>query len=119
MATAPEIYGRPPWKIRRRIVNLTLLFCAGAVAWLLGQGEDNELNRAIATGAFLLAGSTIASYVFGAAWDDRNVMTTLGPKAYQDQVLALPPPDQTDWPADIHRDEEPAPMDAGTMRDAP
>lgn len=91
MAAAPEIYGRPPWKIRRRIVNLSLLFCASAVAWLLVAGEDSELNRAIANGAFVLAGAVIASYVFGAAWDDRNVMTTLGPKAYQDQVPGFEP----------------------------
>lgn len=96
MADQPEIYGRPPWKIRRRIVNLSLLFCAGAVAWLLVAGEDNELNRAIANGAFVLAGAVIASYVFGAAWDDRNVMTTLGPKAYQDQLPNYGmPPDET------------------------
>lgn len=118
MSAAPEIYGRPPWKIRRRIVNLTLLFCAGAVAWLLGFGQDNELHRAIATGAFLLAGSTIASYVFGAAWDDNNVMKTLGPKAYQDQVPDQVP-DSDAWPADIVRTGESASIEPAAMRDAP
>jgi hypothetical protein len=122
MEKAPEVYGRPPWKIRRRIVNLTLIICAGMVLYLLVFGQDNELHRSIVMYSFSLAGLTIASYVFGAAWDDANVMRTLGPKAYQDQVPMLPDdsrPADAAWPADVPTDEELARMDAGTMRDAP
>ncbi len=79
-------YGRPPWKVRRRLVIVTLAFCAGVIMFLIGWGEDTELNRAIATGAMLLSGSVLGSYVFGAAWDDKNVMAQLGPAAYHDQV---------------------------------
>ncbi len=75
---------RPPWKLRRRIVNLTLLFCAGVVIWLIARGEDTALAGSIVNAAFLLAGMVIGSYVFGAAWDDRNVMKTMGTEAYDD-----------------------------------
>lgn len=81
--------GRPSWKIRRRVVALTLLFCGGATVWLLGWGEDTELNRTIANGLILLAGGVIGSYVFGAAWDDMNVMKNFGERAYVDPY-ALP-----------------------------
>ena len=44
--------------------------------------------------AFGLAGSVIGAYVFGAVWDDRNVMQHIGRDAYQD----APPP--VDGPQD-------------------
>ena len=62
----------PPWKNRRMIVRTTLLFCAAEIAYITGWGEPNSLNEAIVTGAYLLAGSTIGSYVFGAVWDDKG-----------------------------------------------
>ena len=65
---------KPSWKIRRRIVILTLLFCAGVIAYLTGWAESTELAETIANGVLILAGSVIGSYVFGAVWDDRNVM---------------------------------------------
>lgn len=118
----PAVYGRPPWKIRRRIVNLTPT-TAWIVLYLLVFGQDNELHRSIVMYSFSLAGLTIASYsVSGAAWDDANVMRTLGPKAYQDQVPMSPDYSRqaaAAWPADVPTDEELARMDAGTMRDAP
>jgi DMSO reductase anchor subunit len=80
--------GRPPWAQRRRIVHLTLVFCATCVAYALVKGEDTELARAIVNGAFLLAGSVIASYVFGAVWDDKNIMTAYGRDAYADMMPA-------------------------------
>lgn len=82
----PEMIGRPPWKVRRRIVHGTLIFCAAVIAWLIVRGADTQLNQTIATCCFLLSGAVIGSYVFGAVWDDRNVMTILGKGAYQDQV---------------------------------
>lgn len=80
---------RPPWKQRRRIVQSTLLFCAGMVAWLIWKGEDTNLASAVANACFFLAGSVIGAYVFGAAWDDKNVMQTMGGDAYQDQEPPL------------------------------
>ena len=60
------------WKIRRRIILATLTFCASGVGYLIGWGADTRLNETLANGLLLLAGSTIGSYVFGAAWDDMN-----------------------------------------------
>ena len=60
------------WKIRRRVITATLAFCAAGVAYLIAAGEDTRLNETIASGLILLAGSTVGSYVFGAAWDDAN-----------------------------------------------
>ena len=60
------------WKIRRRVVNATLVFCAVSVAYLMLAGDDTDLHRSIANGLILLAGSVIGSYVFGATWDDKR-----------------------------------------------
>lgn len=65
---------KPTWRIRRRVVVLTLIFCAGTVIYLLVWGADSKVNETIAMGSYFLAGSTIGAYVFGASWDDSNVM---------------------------------------------
>jgi len=67
-------WGEPDWRVRRTIIIATLLFCAGEVIYLTGWGEDTDLASTIANGVLILAGSVIASYVFGAAWDSRNKM---------------------------------------------
>lgn len=79
---------RPPWKMRRRVIVGCLLFCAAVVFWLAIFGPDTELNRSIANALVLLAGSVIGSYVFGATWDDANVMKSAGIEAYQDDAPA-------------------------------
>lgn len=60
------------WKIRRRIISSTLIFCAGVILYLVLYGKDIQLHEAIANGLILLAGSVIGSYVFGATWDDKK-----------------------------------------------
>lgn len=65
---------KPSWRVRRRIILATLLFCGGEVAYLTIWGSDTNLHSAIANGCLILAGSVIGSYVFGAAWDDMNFM---------------------------------------------
>ena len=66
---------KPSWRVRRRIIYATLTFCATTVGWLVVTMPDTRLAETLATGAMLLAGSVIGSYVFGAAWDDKNHMT--------------------------------------------
>ena len=61
---------RGTWRVRRRIIHLTLLFCAGQVAFLTFWGQDTRLAETLAWGAYALAGSVIGAYVFGAAWED-------------------------------------------------
>ena len=64
---------KPSWRIRRRIVNLTLLFCASGVTYLMFYGDDTRLHESIAIGLLGLAGATIGSYIFGATWGDNNI----------------------------------------------
>lgn len=73
MTTATRnIPGSSDWKIRRRIIYATLVFCAGyATAALVWIDSDARAETGIAQ-SFLLAGGVIASYVFGAIWDDKN-----------------------------------------------
>ena len=65
---------KPSWAIRRRIIIGTLIFCALEVIYLTLYAEDTDLASTLANGILILAGSVIGSYVFGAVWDDRNVM---------------------------------------------
>ncbi|KKN63167.1 hypothetical protein LCGC14_0504370 [marine sediment metagenome] len=61
------------WKIRRRIVNCTLLFCAGCIGKivLMGGGDPaTEQTALLALSA--LASTTIGAYVFGAVFDDNS-----------------------------------------------
>lgn len=67
-----KIISKNQWKIRRRIVNLTLLFCAAGTTYLMLKGKDVQLHLAIVNGLILLAGSVISAYIFGATWDDKG-----------------------------------------------
>ncbi|MFD2179528.1 hypothetical protein [Veronia pacifica] len=62
--------GSDQWYIRRRIVIFTLLLCGVVIVYLMLKGESNPLNQSLVNGAYLLAGSVIGTYVFGATWDD-------------------------------------------------
>ncbi|HWW46528.1 MAG TPA: hypothetical protein VNZ94_01660 [Xanthobacteraceae bacterium] len=76
---------KPSWRIRRRIIIATLLFCAGETIYLTGWGADTSLHSTIANGILILAGSVIGAYVFGAAWDDANVMAAMRPHRRRDR----------------------------------
>ena len=78
---------KPSWAVRRRIIITTLLFCAFCVTYIMIWGDDRPVMEVIVISAFGLSLSVIGSYVFGAVWDDKNVMKELGSKAY-----ATPPP---------------------------
>ena len=42
------------------------------VGFSLFQGEDKKIYETAITMSFILAGSTVGSYVFGAVWDDKG-----------------------------------------------
>lgn len=88
---------KPSWKIRRRIVIATLLFCAGEILYLTAWAESTQLAETIASGVLILAGSVIGSYVFGAVWDDRNVMQSRGNDFPPPPGGHVPPQDQGWW----------------------
>lgn len=58
------------WRNRRRVIFLTLTFCAFVVGYIVFRGKDDELNRAALLYLTSLAGATVGSYVFGAAWEN-------------------------------------------------
>ncbi len=65
--------GRPSWKNRRKIIFASLLFCAFCIMFIMFQGNDTRVNESIVLGSFMLAGSVIGTYVFGATWQDLSI----------------------------------------------
>lgn len=80
---------------------LTLLFCSGCITYLMvwGQG-DSRLQETIAYGLFGTFISTLGSYLFGATWDDKNVMQIFGKEAYRDSSSRTAEFEQVDGPQD-------------------
>ena len=68
----PGMDARASWKIRRRIVNATLIYCGVIIAYLVYKGEDTELNQTIANALVFLASTVIGSYLFSSTWDQRH-----------------------------------------------
>lgn len=62
------------WRIRRTAICLTLIWSAGLITVMVFFPTVTSLQERIADGLILLFISTLSSYVFGAVWDDRNVM---------------------------------------------
>lgn len=64
------------WTIRRRIIIITLFWCAVMVTYLSVWGRDIQLSETSVNGLLLLMASVIGSYVFGATWDHNNQRKT-------------------------------------------
>lgn len=64
----------PPgsWRYRRRIIHCTLVYCAVVVPGLALRFPESPLVSQLVLALVALAGGTIGTYVFGAAWDDKN-----------------------------------------------
>ena len=77
-----EAIKKPSWKIRHRVIVLSLLFCAAVWIYVLGAPiwsiilTERIAETALEMTAFL-AGSVIGGYVFGAAWENLGVLNTL------------------------------------------
>ena len=74
MNDKPDSLDKPSWKIRRRVIIGTLLFCAFCVLWVLFGDDERSVVEMIVMASFGLAGSVVGAYVFGAVWDDNNFM---------------------------------------------
>lgn len=61
--------GDPDWAVRRRIIILSLLWCAALVTYLAIWGRPIALSDTIAMNLILLFGGIVGSYVFGAVWE--------------------------------------------------
>jgi len=64
--------GKPTWRVRRRIIHTTLIYCAFCVLWVLMMEKPTSVHETIAVSLVGLAISVISSYIFGAVWDDHN-----------------------------------------------
>ena len=72
--TPPRSY-MPRRRTRRRIVYWTLFTCAQLVIYVVAWGNpENTLHASTLSWAFTLAGMTIGGYIFGAVWDNQNVL---------------------------------------------
>lgn len=68
--TIERDHSTSPWKIRRKIIIFTLMFCAFCVSYIMFQAVELAIFHTIVTGCFTLAGSIIGAYVFGATYQD-------------------------------------------------
>lgn len=60
---------KPTWKIRRRVIFLSLMYIAGNLEFIIIKGTDSALYAQVALGLLAAGTSIIATYVFGANWD--------------------------------------------------
>lgn len=89
---------KPSWKIRRRLVNITLAFCAIVIAYLAYADGNSSVREIIALGLIGLAGSTLGSYLFGAVWDDKNYLNAMNEAQGKKKKGKSPEIDEYDLP---------------------
>jgi hypothetical protein len=68
-----EYMQKPSWKMRRRAVFGTLIFCASIITYIIFVGNEKAVYETAVFSAFGLMGAIIASYIGGAVWDDYNM----------------------------------------------
>ena len=67
---------KPSWKLRRRAVFGSLLFCAIIISYIVFIADEKAVYQTVVFSAFGLMGAIIASYIGGAVWDDYNMRRT-------------------------------------------
>lgn len=73
MADAPAV-PLDNWKQRRRIIKLTLLYCAAHLSYLTFFGKDTVLEQQLVYAFTGIAGAVLTGYLGFAVWDDHNKM---------------------------------------------
>lgn len=66
------------WKMRRRMVALSLLFCAGWISYIIWTDSSQSIIHQ--TALYVLSGyalTVLSGYIGGAVVDDRNVMANV------------------------------------------
>ena len=58
------------WRKRRAFMFVTIAFCMSSVVYVLWRGLDTGAAETAVSMSFVIIGTTVASYVFGAAWED-------------------------------------------------
>lgn len=64
--------GGKSWSVRRRIIVLSLVFCASIVAYITFKNIDTRTAETTVQSAFYLAAAIIGSYCFAATWEDKS-----------------------------------------------
>ena len=67
---------KPSWKMRRRAVFFTLIFCAAIIGYVAYRWDSTSLAENLVIGSFGLMGATVASYIGGAAYEDVRTYKT-------------------------------------------
>lgn len=65
------------WKRRRARLDAALTFIALASAWIIWKDSDSAVAEAAITVLIPSGVMLIGTYVFGAAWDDKNYMDSV------------------------------------------
>ena len=76
-ADDPQAPSLPPkqWRHRRRMIYGALIFIALSLTYLMLLGNDeSRLHETLAFGLMTGGFGIISSYVFGAIWDDKNLL---------------------------------------------
>lgn len=75
LQTAVDLITGDTWPKRRKVVYVTLVFCALIIAFCLGAAvaaRDMRVVEAASDNAFYIGASIVFAYVFGSVWDDFN-----------------------------------------------
>lgn len=60
----------PSWKLRRRAVFGSLIFCGLLVGWAVISGADTSVAETAVLGAFGMASVIVTAYISGAVYED-------------------------------------------------
>ena len=60
----------PSWKLRRRAVFGSLIFCGLLVGWAVISGTDTRVAESATLGAFGMASVIVTAYISGAVYED-------------------------------------------------
>lgn len=67
--------GSKPWAQRRRFMLATVGFCMATIGYCLWNGLESRVAETAVQMSFLIIGTTVSSYVFGAVWQDISMKT--------------------------------------------
>ena len=62
------------WAKRRRFMYAVSIFCAFVIGYVLWNDMQSSVANTAVAFSFIILGTNVGSYVFGAAWQDVNHM---------------------------------------------
>ena len=75
-----------PWQMRRRFMVCVITFCMGVIIYVLATDTDSEAAQTAVSMGFAIIGTTMASYVFGATWQDVSIGSVNHEVEYKDDI---------------------------------